>query len=849
MKPIHDFQARWSVFWATSYGFEPTVFESFLLPRLGEPPLNATVLVDFGRLARTWERLDPSDYWRVRRANHDYLIRGVPINNGAFHPKTYFFANQKEGVLLVGSGNISLYGLELGHEVFSRFSSQDDSGSAAIGGWLDWMGRIVTTADDPMLTNRWLDLRGRASWATAALKPSIFVTNWDHPLIEAFLADLPVPADELHVMAPFYDADVRALNRLVAETQPREVHLYLSSETKVDGRRLGEVLDRQSGSIHLKRFDPAEFVHAKLFAAITGNRARLLSGSANASGPALLSAIGSGGHANAEACTVVDIEASIARAMFTPPGMQIRPFDIAELAQLEFLPDPEEPLPALRLRSAHWLSDGHMVVAIDLRGGPRFDLYVTDGNATGLITGDRTAEPFLADPERVFVWLADSDGRRLSNRVPADDRGQLARRLEQRADIGETPTGLELRDLNHPAGEMLARLHLECIFDFNETSAAQRIKRLPEEVEDPDFWDNFAKEELRQDPRVSRYELVRSGNPLQDDVFLLLEQLLHEAPLRGTLRILGGEAIRAGDGGKEEPRRWTTEQRFQVRLFNVLERWSGALGDPRLLWVDPMAPVRNYAAILAALVECWTQGFLAPDRVVRLVETLLGAFVRTDRAAGYLLTLADDERSQALSVIRSSAAPGVASALAYAALRPGATDVLDRVFRWQPMLVPAIELGVLDPADGSAELLLSLVAETTSDETIKKRLLWAASYIDDEHWCAKMQRDYGFGKVALGRDHPHFGLTLSVDGSPDPLIDSRLISIIRQAFDYRKVDAMILSLPKGRISLRINGEAFARVGGHDLESSQPVTHDLLELLEATGAGIEALLHSTQERAS
>lgn len=49
-----DFQGRWTCFWATSYSFELEFFDEYLFRRLGDPPLNATLLVDFGRLAKVF---------------------------------------------------------------------------------------------------------------------------------------------------------------------------------------------------------------------------------------------------------------------------------------------------------------------------------------------------------------------------------------------------------------------------------------------------------------------------------------------------------------------------------------------------------------------------------------------------------------------------------------------------------------------------------------------------------------------------------------------------------------------------------------------------------------------------
>ena len=57
------------------------------------------------------------------------------------------------------------------------------------------------------------------------------------------------------------------------------------------------------------------------------------------------------------------------------------------------------------------------------------------------------------------------------------------------------------------------------------------------------------------------------------------------------------------------------------RRINVLQRWSLALADPRLVWIDLAAPVCNYAALLVADAECWSRttlpktassGWLAP---------------------------------------------------------------------------------------------------------------------------------------------------------------------------------------------------------------------------------------------
>jgi hypothetical protein len=115
----------------------------------------------------------------------------------------------------------------------------------------------------------------------------------------------------------------------------------------------------------------------------------------------------------------------------------------------------------------------------------------------------------------------------------------------------------------------------------------------------------------------------------------------HPAP-SGLIGLTCNEVQQLLGGPEEEPVdhkagiKWTLEQRQQVRAFNLLERWARALCDPRLLWLNPLSPLRNYAALLVALTECAEHECLAEWRLARLVSTTLAAFAQTERPAGYL---------------------------------------------------------------------------------------------------------------------------------------------------------------------------------------------------------------------
>jgi hypothetical protein len=231
-----------------------------------------------------------------------------------------------------------------------------------------------------------------------------------------------------------------------------------------------------------------------------------------------------------------------------------------------------------------------------------------------------------------------------------------------------------------------------------------------------------------------------------------------------------------------------------VRLFNVLQRWSLALADPRFVWVDPTAPVRNYAALLVAVAECWEQEHLPEEKVVRLLGTLLGSFVRTERSRGYLLMLSDDERRRALDRLTPEAR-ALAAALVYCGLRPSA-KWRDYVFEWQPALVDGLELGIFDVSARSCDVVERVIAKPIREDEICDRLRWAAAYIDDERWAERQEHDLGFDHVRLTKlgVSRRFGVTLEVSGDGVSLDDARLVSLVRQALSYRKTDGAIVEL-------------------------------------------------------
>ncbi len=334
--PAEFFAPRWTCFWATAYQFEPALFEQFLFRRLGDPPLNVTLLLDAEKLAETWARVVDSERWRLQRVGRHYLVRGVKLGSGSFHAKTYFFGNARDGLLLVGSENLTLRGLEQGHEVFSHFSSMDDQGLAVIRSWCDWMYEIIGELDDDDIHRRWWDLRSKARWLAGPSSRSAFVSNAHASIFSQLQADLPSLVDEVHALAPFMDQHAAAFEELVNVTRPRQLHLYICHQLSVDGSALEQALQRLGCDIKLWRFEPNHFVHAKLIGVIWGDHGRLLSGSANLSRAAMMVSRTAEPWANNEAGVIVSASADTVRSAFCPPGLSLHPFSLDGVKSLSY---------------------------------------------------------------------------------------------------------------------------------------------------------------------------------------------------------------------------------------------------------------------------------------------------------------------------------------------------------------------------------------------------------------------------------------------------------------------------------------------------------------------------------
>jgi len=260
--------------------------------------------------------------------------------------------------------------------------------------------------------------------------------------------------------------------------------------------------------------------------------------------------------------------------------------------------------------------------------------------------------------------------------------------------------------------------------------------------------------------------------------------------------------------------------------------------------------VRNYAALLRAVAECWENAYLPEPKLLAVLQALFESFITGEDTPGYLLSIDQSDREAAL-VRTPDDARSLASALVYVALRPN-SHWKSRVFGWQTFLVPGIELGIFQADRGCDVAIEKLAGIQISTTAIEDRLLELAEYVDDAHWCARVQRELELDSVAFQAVTfaPPFNLTLAVRGISDPLLNPRLVGLVRRTFQYKKVPGLVVMGNDWRVSVAKGEPAHVRLPtGVILKSTGKITMSYLTSLDQQRLGLGDIFAGSQEAVS
>ena len=290
-----------------SYGAQLGFFERSGLAAARSLGARVSVVADASRVS--------VDVDAVRRAGLRYLDGRVDLPGRAFHPKLVVLAGANGATVAIGSANLTLGGWHGNAEIWTVLRVRLGQGPRAIGAVADFLTELPAVVSVGPGVERALLASAEQ---LAALAPRDEGPLLVHSLAEPILGQLPTgPVDELHLYAPFFDSELKALTAICDRFDPRRFTVYIHPETSVDGPALEGFLKARRGS-WLSIKDRDRYHHGKLIEWVVDGRRFALTGSPNLSTPALLKSASEGG--NIELGLIGELKESLAPETSTEPA-------------------------------------------------------------------------------------------------------------------------------------------------------------------------------------------------------------------------------------------------------------------------------------------------------------------------------------------------------------------------------------------------------------------------------------------------------------------------------------------------------------------------------------------------
>jgi len=255
-----------------------------------------------------------------------YRVVPVAMKPGfRFHPKAVLLSGTAKATLLVGSGNLTFGGWRENAEVWFRYDTDLD-GTAPFAGFRNYLEQIVALCADPKQsilyeTEEAFDAASR-QWASSMASPSRILghAGQGQSLLDQMKLVLKDRvASELTLCTPYFDDDAEALRVMAQEigvnsctvlAQSGRTNLLASAAASLGpmfSLKAASFQHReQIGSNGEERVREA-FLHAKIYAILSGSEVVVFAGSANCS-RAALTIPGSAGNAELMTWAVVSKE-------------------------------------------------------------------------------------------------------------------------------------------------------------------------------------------------------------------------------------------------------------------------------------------------------------------------------------------------------------------------------------------------------------------------------------------------------------------------------------------------------------------------------------------------------------
>jgi hypothetical protein len=245
------------------------------------------------------------------------------------------------------------------------------------------------------------------------------------------------------------------------------------------------------------------------------------------------------------------------------------------------------------------------------------------------------------------------------------------------------------------------------------------------------------------------------------------------------------------------------------------------------------------------LATAWAEGALDEDRIIRLADELLGAFLGDGKSPGFLGRADQDLRETVLNQL-DDAVRQWAAAIAYLALRP------DRawkaiIYKWQPYLrTGLVDTDIMIVGQQTIALVGRVIGNEVTVAAIEDLLIDRIEYLDERKWCENLAKSLGLQAVTLKTINNKFvPLRVSLRGISAPLTDPRVVEAALQVMRFRKVHAIgieaadyIIVLQSGH---RIWAKASASSAAPPISSDIIFTDERLVAIERQGGSLSELL--------
>lgn len=214
----------------TCYSFDFTYFEERVLPVFRASNIrNVNVFVDGNSLESSQEMLTGKEF----SFQKNYSLIPVYKGKGVFHPKIILLTGYHEGLLIVGSGNITSSGLNNNDEIWGAFHFKDNSEKNAkifyeIWAYLETYFPLALGVGSEKLN--WFT--NNSPWISTLR--NLISNNSENPIVltQLFYKNIlkEIPKEnvlEITVVSPYFDKEGKIIQQLQRDFSPQKINVFI----------------------------------------------------------------------------------------------------------------------------------------------------------------------------------------------------------------------------------------------------------------------------------------------------------------------------------------------------------------------------------------------------------------------------------------------------------------------------------------------------------------------------------------------------------------------------------------------------------------------------------------------